>query len=205
MAQERGEGRHLRGIPRPHPAAHRGRRLQHHPAHGRPGAPLLRLVRLPRLQLLRRLARASARPRSSRRLVDAAHGAGLARHHGPGPLPRRQQRGRGPVAASTARSTSTSTTAPRGDHAAWDSRCFDYGKIRGPALPALQLPLLAGRVPLRRLPLRRRHQHALPATTAWARPSLSYDRLFRRQRGRGRADLPRAGQPADPRRCGPTP
>ena len=74
-------------------------------------------------------------------------------------------------------------------HPAWDSLLFDYTQVRGAALPAEQRPLLARGVPLRRLPLRRRHQHALPRP----RPGQGVQqlrRLLRRQRRRGRRRLP---------------
>ena len=61
-------------------------------------------------------------------------------------------------------------------------------QVRSAALPAQQRPLLAGRIPLRRLPLRRRHQHAL--SRSWPGQSLQQlRRLLRRQHRRRRRRL----------------
>ncbi|MCK7508829.1 MAG: alpha-amylase family glycosyl hydrolase [Desulfobacterales bacterium] len=70
----------------------------------------------------------------------------------------------------------------------------------GPAFPAVQLPLLAGRIPCRRLPLRRGDQHALPRPRAREELPL-LRRLLQPQRRRGRADLSGARQPHDPCRA----
>ena len=50
----RGENRDLGRVHREDPAAHHCCRIQHHPAHGRSGAPVLRLLRLPGVEFLRR-------------------------------------------------------------------------------------------------------------------------------------------------------
>ena len=153
-------------------------------------------LRLSRQQLLRRLLplrharrtegadRHGARPghagaaghRPQPRGEEHARGAEPVRRHRPPVLPRRPARAARGVGLAAVR----------------------LQQVRGAALPAEQRPLLARGVPLRRLPLRRRHQHDLPRP----RPGpafTSYDDYFGGNVDDDAVTYLQAGQRAGPR------
>ena len=117
------------------------------------------LVRLPRIEFLRPFLAL----RHARRAERAdRHGAqdGHRRHHGHRPLARGEERSGGPgQLCGRPQPVLLPRRPPRTPGMGF--ALLRLRQERGAALPAVQLQVLVGGVPLRRLPLRRRHFHAL--------------------------------------------
>ena len=187
---------HVRGVPRRGAATRKEGRIRHRAAHGDHGASVLRLLRLPRLQLLRRVLalRHSGRPQVARR-----HGArdGPEGHHGPCPLACGAERARRIV---NVRRNGLPVLPPRRQGLACRVgkpllRLRQDGRH---TLPPFQLPLLARRVPFRRIPLRRRDVDAFLEPRAWR--SIHELRHVLQRVGRRRCvGLPADGEPRHPR------
>ena len=136
-------------------------------------------------------------PDELKELIDAAHALGISRAARPRAQPRRAQHARGAQRVRRHRPP----VLPRAAARLARGLGLDgvrLRQVRGAALSAQQRALLAGGVPLRRLPLRRHHQHALPRPRPRAQ-LLRLRRLLWCQRRRRRRHLPEAGQRADAR------
>ena len=120
---------------------------------------------------------------------------GTAGVHGPRPFPRRPQRGRGHLAPGR----HFDSVLPRGSARRAPRLALALLRLRqapGAPLPTVQLPLLDGRVPVRRLPVRWGDEHALRGPRACAKLH-ELRRLFRPRGRRGRSHLLDARQQAD--------